>query len=177
MVLNIFTDMKSGDPRFDTLISIIVFLVTLAFVAIVTVNMVRDIPKLTRLKRELKAAKRVAALPGALTVEGEVVGIREERYTRWDIQYLATVVYSVGQRSFYGDFTFLNRGSLRTGAKIGVLCDSKDPASAASADGSQIKALQKLVSIQVRAIILMLIFSFGFYMIFLGCLAGRIELD
>lgn len=177
MSLNIFTEMKSGASEFDTAISIFVCLFTLAVVAVVTIYLVKHIPKLMRLKRELKAAKRVSALPDALNVEGEVIDIHEEQHTRWDIQYIATVVYSVGQQSFYGDFTFLNRGSLRTGAKIDVLCDRSDPASSAAADGSQLKALRKLVSIQARAIILMPVFCFGFYMILLGCLAGRIELD
>ena len=169
--------MKSGASGFDTALSIFVCLFTLAVAAVVTLYMVKYVPKLTRLKRELKIAERVAALPDALNVEGEVVSIHEEQHTRWDIQYIATIVYSVGQRSFYGDFTFLNRGSLRTGAKIDVLCDRSNPASSAAADGSQIKALRKLVFIQARAIILMPILCFGFYVILLGCLSGRIELD
>lgn len=177
MYLNIFTEMKSAVPWFDSVLSIFVCLFTLAVAAVVTIYLVKHIPKLTRLKRELKAAKRVSALPDALNVEGEVIDIHEEQHTRWDIQYTATVVYLVGQRSFYGDFSFLNRGSLRTGAKIDVLCDGSDPASSAAADGSQIKALRKLISIQVRAIILILIICFSFYMWVLCCLAGRIEPD
>lgn len=149
----------------------------MALAAIVTVYMVKNVPKLTRLKRELKLAERVASLPDALNVEGEVVGIHEEQHTRWDIQYTATIVYSVGQRSFYGDFTFLNRGSLRTGTKIDVLCDRSDPASSASADGSQIKALRKLISLQIRSIVLFPIFVIVCYIFVLGCLAGKIELD
>lgn len=177
MSLNIFTEMKSGASGYDSVLSIFVCLFTLAVAAVVTIYLVKHIPKLTRMKRELKAAKRVSALPDALNVEGEVVSIHEEQFTRWDIQYIATIVYSVGQQSFYGDFTFLNRGSLRTGAKINVLCDGSNPASSAAADGSQIKALRKLVSIQARMIILMPILCFGFYLIFLGYLAGRIEPD
>lgn len=177
MSLNIFTEMKSGASGFDTALSIFVCLFTLALATFVTLYMMKYVPKLARLKRELKIAERVAALPDALNVVGEVVSIHEERYTRWDIQYIATIEYSVGQRSFYGDFTFLNRGSLRTGAKIGVLCDRNNPASSASADGFQIKALRKLVFMQIRAIILMPVLCFGFYMILLGCLAGRVEID
>lgn len=169
--------MKSGASGFDTVLSIFVCLFTLAVAAIVTIYMVKYVPKLTRLKRELKIAERVAALPDALNVEGEVVSIHEEQHTRWDIQYIATIVYSVGQLSYYGDFTFLNCGSLRTGAKIDVLCDKSNPASSASADGSQIKALRKLISIQTKSIVLFLIFVVACYTFMLGCLAGRIEID
>lgn len=177
MSLNIFTDMKSGDFRFDSVLGIFVCLFTIAVIAVVAIYMVKYIPEAIRLNRELKTAKRVSALPDALTVESEVVSIRSEQLTRWDIQYTATIVYMVGQRSFYGDLTFLNRGSLRAGQKLDILCDSDDPASSAAADGTQITALRKLISRQVSLLVLFPILCFGYYMIFCGYLSGRIEPD
>lgn len=177
MSLNIFTDMKSGDFRFDSALGIFVCLFTIAVIAVVAIYMVKYIPEAIRLNRELKTAKRVSALPDALTVESEVVSIRSEQLTRWDIQYTATIVYMVGQRSFYGDLTFLNRGSLRAGQKLNILCDSSDPSNATDADGSQITALQKLFFRQVRALVLFPIISFVAYMLLLGHLSGRIEPD
>lgn len=177
MSLNIFTDMKSGDFRFDSALGIFVCLFTIMVVAVVMIYMVKNIPKLLILKRELKAAKRVSALPDALTVEGEIVSIRSEQMSRWDIQYTATIVYMVGQRSFYSDLTLLNRGSLRAGQKLDILCDSDNPANSTTADGTQITALRKLISRQVSLLVLFPILCFGYYMIFLGYLSGRIEPD
>lgn len=177
MSLNIFTDMKSGDFRFDSALGIFVCLFTIAVVAVIAIYMVKNIPKAVRLKRELKTAKRVSALPDALTIEGEIVSIRSEQVSHWDIQYTATVVYAVGQRSFYGDLTFLNRGSLRAGQKLDILCDSDNPANSAAADGSQITALRKLISRQVRLLVLFTVLCVGFYLIFLGYLSGRLEPD
>lgn len=177
MSLNIFTDMKSGDFRFDSALGILVCLFTIAVIAVVVIYMVKNIPKLLILKRELKTVKRVSALPDALTVEGEIASIHSEQVSHWDIQYTATVVYTVGERSFYNDITFLNRGSLRAGQKLDILCDSDDPASSAAADGTQITALRKLISRQVSLLVLFPILCFGYYMIFLGYLSGRIEPD
>ncbi len=177
MNLNIFTEIKSGDYGVDTVLGIFICLFTIIVVAIVVIYMVKNIPELLILKRELKTAEHVSALPDALTVKGEIVSIRSEQVTRWNIKYTATIVYMVGQRSFYSDLTFLNRGSLRAGEKLDILCDSADPANSAAADGSQITALRKLVFRQVRALILFPIICLGFYIIFLGYLSGRIEPD
>lgn len=177
MSLNIFTDMKSGDFRFDSALGILVCLFTIAVIAVVVIYMVKNIPKLLILKRELKTVKRVSALPDALTVEGEIASIHSEQVSHWDIQYTATVVYTVGERSFYNDITFLNRGSLRAGQKLDILCDSDDPVSSAAADGTQITAVRKLISRQVRLLVLFPVICFEFYIIFLGYLSGRIEPD
>lgn len=177
MSLNIFTDMKSGDFRFDSALGILVCLFTIAVIAVVVIYMVKNIPKLLILKRELKTVKRVSTLPDVLMVEGEIASIRSEQVSHWDIQYTATVVYTVGERSFYNDITFLNRGSLRAGQKLDILCDSDDPASSAAADGTQITAVRNLISRQVRLLVLFSILCFGYYMIFLGYLSGRIEPD
>lgn len=177
MSLNIFTEIKSGDMRFDSILGIFVCLFTIAVIAVVVIYMVKNIPKLFILKRELKTVKRVSALPDALTVEGEIVSIRSEQVTRWDIQYTATIVYMVGQRSFYVDLTFLNRGSLRVGQKFNILCDSGNPVISTAADGSNITALQKLFFRQVRALVLFPIFFFVAYITLLGYLSGKIEPD
>lgn len=175
MILTIFDEMKSGVFGVDAFISIFVCLFTIALVALVTFYLLKYIPKINRYKRELKNAERVAALSDALNVEGEVVSIHEEKQTRWDIQYTATIVYYVGQITYYGEFTFLNCGSLRVGTKIGLLCDSSDYSSAAAANGSQISALKKLISIRLSGMIFGLAICFVFYMWVLGCLAGRSE--
>lgn len=167
--------MKSGVFGVDAFISIFVCLFTIVMVAAVTIYLVRYIPKINRYKRELKNAKRVCSLYDFLNVEGEIVELQEEHHTKWDIQYTATIVYYVGQITYYGEFTFLNRGSLRVGTKIGLLCDSSDPSSAAVADGSQITSLKKIISIRTGGMILGLFICFVFYMWVLGSLAGRIE--
>lgn len=177
MFLTIFDDMKSGVFGFDAFTSIFVCLFTLAVIAVVTIYLFHYIPKIAHYRSELKSAERVCSLPDAMNVEGEIVELREEHHTQWDVQYTATIVYYIGQINYYGDFTFLNRGSLRVGTKIGLLCDSNDPASAAAADGSQITALKKIISIRTFGVILMFIICFSFYMYVLGCLAGRIEPD
>lgn len=177
MSLNIFTDMKSGDFRFDSALGIFVCLFTISVIAVIAIYIVKHIPQLLTLKRELKTVKRVSALPDVLMVEGEIASIRSEQVTRWDIQYTATIVYMVGQRSFYVDLTFLNRGSLRVGQKFNILCDSGNPVISTAADGSNITALQKLFFRQVRALVLFPIFFFVAYITLLGYLSGKIEPD
>lgn len=177
MILTIFDEMKSGVFGVDAFISIFVCLFTITLATLVVFYLLKFIPKITRYRRELKSAERVCSLPDAMNVKGEIVEIREEHHTQWDVQYNATVVYYVGQITYYSEYTFLNRGSLRTGEKIDVLYDRNDPASSAAADGSQITALKKIISIRTFGVILMFIICFSFYMWVLGCLAGRIEPD
>ena len=142
-------------------------IITFAFVAITLFNVVRYSIEILYFRHELKNAERVRRLPNALKIDGEVLEIREKRWSQWDIQYTVKLAYSVGERFFYKDLTFLNRASLRQGAKIKLLCDSEAPENIVVEDGSQANSLRGLVSKMIGNIILVIIGMAAAYLNFL----------
>lgn len=142
-------------------------IITFAFIAIVLFNIVRYSIEITYFRRELKNAERVRRMPNALSVESEVLEIREKRWSQWDVQYTVKLGYSIGERFFYKDFTFLNKQSLRAGAKVALLCDVGDPENAVVSDGSQASSLHGLISKMIGNIILVIIGMAAAYLNFL----------
>lgn len=142
-------------------------IITFAFIAIVLFNIVRYSIEIMYFRRELKNAERVRLLPNALSVEGEVLEIHEKRWSQWDVQYTVKLGYSIGERFFYKDFTFLNKASLRVGAKIKLLCDGAEPENAVVSDGSQASSLNGLISKMIGNIILVIIGMAAAYLNFL----------
>lgn len=145
----------------EILLNIIVWtLVIFAFGAgaFVLFNIVRLIAKIMYFKHEIKNADCVRRLPNKIGVEAEVLEIREKRLSRLDVQYTVKLAYSIGERFFYKDFVFLNRASLRAGAKMTLLCDSADPENAVMEDGSETESLRLLIH-QIRINIFLIIIS------------------
>lgn len=142
-------------------------IISIAFAAITLFNVVRYSIEIIYFKRELKIAERVRHLPNALNVEGEVLEIREKRWSQWDVQYFVKIAYSIGERFFYKDFTFLNKASIKTGAKIKLLCDGDAPENVVVADGSQASSLNGLISKMIGNIILVIIGMAAAYLDFL----------
>lgn len=143
------------------------FIFTLVVIAVTLFNIVRYSIEIIYFRRELKNAKRVLRLPNALNVEGEVLEIHEKRWSQWDVQYTVKLAYSVGERFFYKDFTFLNKASLRIGLKIKLLCDGGEPENAVVEDGSQASSLNGLISKMIGNIILVIIGMAAAYLNFL----------
>lgn len=147
-------------------------IITIAFSAFTLFNVVRYSIEIIYFKRELKNAERVRHLPNALNIEGEVLEIREKRWSQWDVQYFVKIAYSVGERFFYKDFTFLNTASIRSGAKIKLLCDGGEPENVVVEDGSQASSLNGLVSKMIGNIVLVII---GMALAYLDFLLGFAE--
>ena len=145
-----------------------VFLIfTFAIVAITLFNVVRYSIEIIYFRHELKNAERVRRSPNALKIDGEVLEIREKRWSQLDVQYTVKLAYNVGERFFYKDLTFLNKASLRQGAKIKLLCDSEDPEIVVVEDGSQANSLHGLISKMIGNIILVIIGMAAAYLNFL----------
>lgn len=142
-------------------------IVTFAFIAVALFNVARYSVEIMRFGRELKDAERVRRSPNALNVEGEVLEIREKRLSQWDVQYTVKLAYSVGERFFYKDLTFLNKASVRVGAKIKLLCDGGEPENAVVLDGSQTSSLHGLISKTIGSIVLVIIGMAAAYLNFL----------
>ena len=132
-------------------------IITFVFVAVTLFNIVRYSIEIMYFRRELKNAERVRRLPNALNVDGEVLEIHEKRWSQWDVQYTVKLAYSVGERFFYKDLTFLNKASIRTGAKVKLLCDGSEPENVVVENGSQVSSLNGLISKMVGNIILVII--------------------
>lgn len=76
------------------------------------------------------------------SVEGEVTGFTEKKMGRLDTKYDVTVKYVVDGMSYYKEIVLHNRGSLRVGQKIILLCDDNDHSNAVVQDGSEEEALR-----------------------------------
>lgn len=142
-------------------------IITFAFVAVTLFNIVRYSIEIMCFRRELKNAERVRCLPNAINVEGEVLEIHEKRWSQLDVQYTVRLAYSIGERFFYRDFTFLNKASLRIGAKVTLMCDVGEPENAVVSDGSQASSLHGLISKMIGNIILVIIGMAAAYLNFL----------
>ena len=79
------------------------------------------------------------------SVEGEILSFTEERVSRLDTLYTVNLSYSVGELTYYTDAFLFNRGSLRAGQKIILLCDNEDYSNAAIQNGEEDEAVKRLI--------------------------------
>lgn len=79
------------------------------------------------------------------SVEGEVVSFTEERLTRLDTLFTVSLTYSVGESAYYTDAFLFNRGSLRVGQKIILLCDNEDYSNVSVQNGEENESVKRLI--------------------------------
>lgn len=79
------------------------------------------------------------------SVEGEVVSFTEELLTRLDTLFTVSLTYSVGESAYYTDAFLFNRGSLRVGQKIILLCDNEDYSNVSVQNGEENEAVKRLI--------------------------------
>ena len=78
------------------------------------------------------------------SVEGEVLSFTEKKLGRMDTRYDVIVKYTVDDVNYYKEIVLHNRGSLRVGQKMILLCDDNNHSNAVVQDGSEEEALRDI---------------------------------
>lgn len=79
------------------------------------------------------------------SVEGEVLGFTEQRVSSLDTWYIVNLSYSVAEVIYYTEVYLFNRGSLRVGQKIILLCDNEDYSNVTVQNGEEDEAVKRLI--------------------------------
>lgn len=79
------------------------------------------------------------------SVESEVQRFTEKRLSRLDTEYDVSVSYEIDGITYYKDLIIFNKGSLRVGQKIILLCDNEDYYNAVVQNGDEEDALKRLI--------------------------------
>lgn len=127
----------------------IVFIIKMAllalglFLAYKVVNIIKDIFELVKKKN---AADELRQKLDVFSVEAEVLNFTEKRVSRLDTQYDISVSYTVDDITYFTNVIIFNRGSLRVGQKIILLCDNDDFNNVVVQNGEEEDALKRLIS-------------------------------
>ncbi|MCH5205337.1 MAG: hypothetical protein J1F09_00200 [Oscillospiraceae bacterium] len=137
----------------------------LALAGVVTVIMSKTIRNLVTQMNKLQNEKRLrdSMSYDVFSVEGEVINFTTTKVGPMDTQYDAQVMYIVGNTRYYKDVVFHNRGSLRVGARVTLLCDSEDPSNAVLQGEEQEDTLKGLIFALVVEIGISLYLIFGLF--------------
>lgn len=146
-----------------------IFLIVLYYIFIVlvlilaTAKFIRDFITLRTRLREIKRLRGSMSYD-VFSVEGEVTGFTEKKLGRMDTKYDVTIKYTVDNITYYKEIVLHNRGSLRVGHKIILLCDDNDHSNAVVQDGSEEESLKGLafamaveIGIAIYTIILLIL--------------------
>lgn len=79
------------------------------------------------------------------SVEGEVMNFTSHRVSQLDTFYLVNISYMIDTFTYYKDIVLFNRGSLRVGQKIILLCDNDNFQNAVVQNGGEDEALKRLI--------------------------------
>ena len=126
-----------------------IFLIVLYYVVIVLLlifvisKAVRDVVTLRIRLREIKRLRGSMSYD-VFSVEGEVISFTEKKLGRMDTRYDVIVKYTVDDVSYYKEIVLHNRGSLRVGQKMIMLCDDNDHSNAIVQNGSEEESLRGL---------------------------------
>lgn len=120
------------------------------------------IKKLIELVGQKKKADELRNKFDVFSVESEVLSFSEKRISRFDTQYDVHVCYEVDGITYYKDLTIFNRGSLRVGRMIILLCDNDDHQNVIVQNGDEEEAIQKLVWNLVFMAFILVIEAMGF---------------
>lgn len=112
------------------------------FIAYRVILMVIDIIRLVKRKKVVDELRRKFDV---FSVEGEVLSFTSKRLSDLDTQYDISVSYTIDSFTYYKDVIIFNRGSLRVGQKITLLCDNDDYENVIVQDGEEEDALRRLI--------------------------------
>ena len=146
-----------------------IFLIVLYY-AVIVVVLILAFSKAVRDVVEFRSRlKNIRRLRGSMSydvfsVEGEVISFTEKKLGRMDTKYDVIVKYIVDDISYYKEIVLHNRGSLRVGQKIIMLCDDNDHSNAIVQNGSEEESLKGLafamtieIGIAIYTIILLIL--------------------
>lgn len=119
------------------------------------------IKEIVEFAKRKKAANELRRKLDVFSVEGEVLNFTSKRVSRLDTQYDISISYEVDNITYYKYIVLFNRGSLRVGQKVILLCDNDNPENVIVQSGEEEEALKILLSRLVFMIILLLIDALG----------------
>lgn len=119
------------------------------------------IKEMVELIKRKKAANELRRKLDVFSVEAEVLNFTSKRVSRLDTQYDVSISYEVDNITYYKCIVLFNRGSLRVGRKVILLCDNDNPENVVVQNGEEEEALKILISRLVFMIILLLIDAWG----------------
>lgn len=125
--------------------SIAVKIVLVFFAVILGYRMYFVIKQIVSLSARKKAADTLRKKLDVFSVESEVLSFAEKRLSRLDTEYDVSVSYEIDGITYYKDLIIFNRGSLRIGQKIILLCDNEDFNNAVVQNGEEEEALKRLI--------------------------------
>ena len=119
------------------------------------------IKEIVELIKRKKAADELRRKLDVFSVEGEVLNFTSKRVSRLDTQYDINISYEVDDITYYKYIVLFNRGSLRVGQKVILLCDNDNPENVVVQNGEEEEALKILLSRLVFMIVLLLLDAWG----------------
>lgn len=119
------------------------------------------IKEIVEFAKRKKAADELRHKLDVFSVEAEVLNFTSKRVSRLDTQYDVSISYEVDDTTYYKYIVLFNRGSLRVGQKVILLCDNDNPENVVVQNGEEKEALKILISRLVFMIILLLIDALG----------------
>ncbi len=146
------------------MIDFIVFMVKMVllalglFLAYKIVYIIKDIIDFAKKK---KAADKLRQKLDVFSIEAEVLNFTEKRISRLDTQYDISVSYTVDDITYYTNVIIFNRGSLRAGQKIILLCDNANFNNVVVQNGEEEDALKRLISRLIWLIIWLIVDFIG----------------
>ena len=106
-----------------------------------------------------KAADELRKKLDVFSIEGEVLNFTSSRVSKLDTFYNVSISYTVDTLTYYKDIVLFNRGSLRVGQKIMLLCDNNDFQNVVVQNGDEEDALKRL-TFKLICLIIWLIIDF-----------------
>lgn len=142
----------------------IVIIVKIALVAVglfLAYRIYFIVKKLAALTKRKKTADELRQKLDVFSVEGEVMNFSSNRVSRLDTFYFVSVSYMVDSITYYKDIVLFNRGSLRVGQKVTLLCDNDNVENVVVQNGDKEEALKRLVLRAIWLIIWLIIDFIG----------------
>ena len=125
-------------------LGVLLYLIAWVLVLLLIAKFVFDIVKLIKQYNNIKRLRDSMSYD-VFSVEGEIISYTEKKIGRMDTKYYVNIMYMVGTMRFYKEVVLHNRGSIRVGQKITLLCDDNDPSNAIVQDGSEEDSLKGLI--------------------------------
>lgn len=119
------------------------------------------IKEIVEFAKRKKAANELRRKLDVFSVEAEVLNFTSKRVSRLDTQYDISISYEVDNITYYKYIVLFNRGSLRVGQKVILLCDNDNPENVIVQNGEEEEAFKILLSRLVFMIIVLLIDAWG----------------
>ena len=116
-------------------------------------NIFRAAYDLAKLINKLNAAYNLRKRSDAFSVTAEILSFTEKRVSRLDTRYDVSVSYIVDEITYYTTIIIFNRGSLRVGRKMILLCDNSNSRNVILQNGEEESALRKIARNYIRNLI------------------------